>query len=257
MKQEIIIVKIGGNVIDDPRILEIVLQQFAEIRGPKIMIHGGGKIASDLSVKLGIEPKMVDGRRITDEESLKVVMMAYAGLVNKNIVVNLQAMGCNAIGLTGADANLIPAHKRIKGKIDYGFVGDFNPEDVNIAKLDYFLKGDLIPVFSALTHDRKGTMLNTNADTLAAGLAIALMGKYHSKLIYCFEKNGVLLDADDDKSLIRELTYLHYQQLKDDGVIHSGMIPKLDNGFSARSKGVKVLVKNALDLNKLAGTKLH
>ena len=256
MKQEVTIVKIGGNVIDDAATLEKVLREFSQISGPKVLVHGGGKIASELSVKLGIQPKMVEGRRITDEETLKVVMMAYGGLVNKSIVAQLQAVGCNALGLTGADANIIPAHKRENGEIDYGYVGDFNIGDINTSQLKFLIDGGLTPVFCALTHDQKGSMLNTNADTLASGLAISLAKHYQPKLVYCFEKQGVLLDSEDDATLIRELNYLHYQQLKDDGIIHNGMIPKLDNAFAARDKGVKVVIKHALELSRSAGTVL-
>lgn len=257
MQQEITIIKIGGNVIDDEAVLQQVLEEFANVRGPKLLVHGGGKIASELSLKLGIQPQMVQGRRITDKESLKVVMMTYAGLVNKDIVARLQAIGCNALGLTGADANIIPAHKRKTGETDYGYVGDFNAEDINAEQLKVFIEAGLTPVFCALTHDQHGSMLNTNADTLASGLAVSLAKHYRPRLIYCFEKQGVLLDSEDDATLIRELSYLHYQQLKDDGIIHNGMIPKLDNAFAARDKGVQVMIKHALDLNKRAGTVLE
>lgn len=256
MKPALTIVKVGGNVIDDPAILKSVLHEFALLDDPKILIHGGGKIASDLSVKLGIVPTMVEGRRITDEEALKIVTMTYAGLINKNIVAQLQSMGCNALGLTGADANVIPAHKRSGEGVDYGFVGDFDIKGINTDRLEFFLEGDLTPVFCALTHDQRGHLLNTNADTLASGLASSLSAKYTVNLIYCFEKPGVLLDAEDEKTVIDELDYLHYQQLKDDGIIHNGMVPKLDNAFSARRHGVTVTIKHALDLNKPSGTTL-
>ncbi|UII29869.1 acetylglutamate kinase [Fulvivirga ulvae] len=254
MKTKLTVIKIGGNVIDDAETLKHVLQEFSELNSPKILIHGGGKIASELSLKLGIQPKMIEGRRITDAETLKVVTMAYGGLVNKNIVAQLQAFGCDALGLTGADANVIPAQKRVNKEIDYGYVGDFEADSINVERLSFFLEGGLTPVFCALTHDKNGSLLNTNADTLAAGIATALSKKYDVKLIYCFEKPGVLLDADDDKTLIRELGYLHYQQLKDDGIIHTGMIPKLENAFAARRHGIDVGIKHALDLNKSAGT---
>lgn len=256
MKREITVVKIGGNVIDDPAMLEHVLKEFCELKGSKILIHGGGKIASDLSVKLGIKPNMVEGRRITDEETLKVVTMAYAGLINKNIVAQLQANDCNALGLTGADANIIPANKRKGKEIDYGFVGDVSAKDINLRQLSSFIEERIIPVFCALTHDQKGSLLNTNADTLASCIAISLSKQYQVNLIYCFEKPGVLLDSEDDKTLIRDLNYLHYQQLKDDHIIHDGMIPKLDNAFTARNYGVEVVIKSALELNKTAGTVL-
>lgn len=256
MKQELSVVKIGGNVIDNQEVLQVVLKEFSEIQTPKILIHGGGKIASDLSRKLGIQPNMVEGRRITDAETLKVVTMAYAGLINKDVVASLQSIGCNAIGLTGADANIIPAHKRVGADIDYGFVGDFNKKDINTSTLSSFIQNGLTPVFCALTHDQQGNLLNTNADTLASGVAMSMADVFQVSLTYCFEKPGVLLDSEDDKTLIRDLTYLHYQQLKDDGFIHDGMIPKLDNAFSAHHAGVKVIIKHALDLNQEAGTLL-
>ncbi|MEX2335915.1 MAG: acetylglutamate kinase [Fulvivirga sp.] len=256
MKQELNVVKIGGNVIDDPDMLKAVLQEFKKLEGFKVLVHGGGKIASDLSKKLGIKPNMIDGRRVTDEETLKVVTMAYAGLINKNIVAQLQALRCNVLGLTGADANLIPAHKREHEEIDYGYVGDFYVNDINSRQLSLFLEEGITPVFCAITHDQQGNLLNTNADTLASGIAMSLTEKYQVNLIYCFEKPGVLLDSEDDSTLIRDLNYLHYQQLKDDGFIHDGMIPKLDNAFSAADHGVAVIIKHALDLNKPAGTLL-
>ncbi|MBL6448060.1 acetylglutamate kinase [Fulvivirga sp. 29W222] len=254
MKTKLTVVKIGGNVIDDAETLKHVLQEFSQLDSPKVLIHGGGKIASELSLKMGLQPKMVDGRRITDADTLKVVTMTYGGLVNKNIVAQLQAFRCNAIGLTGADANVIPAQKRVTKEIDYGYVGDFEVDNIDVERLSFFIDGGLTPIFCALTHDQQGNLLNTNADTLASGIATTLAKFYETKLIYCFEKPGVLLDADDDNTLIRELGYLHYQQLKDDGIIHTGMIPKLDNAFAARRHGIEVGIKHALDLNKPAGT---
>ncbi|UII23654.1 acetylglutamate kinase [Fulvivirga ligni] len=256
MKPKLTIVKIGGNVIDDPEMLQTVLKEFGQLEGAKLLVHGGGKIASDISKRLKIPTQMVDGRRITDAATLEVVTMVYGGLVNKNVIAILQSYGTDAIGLTGADANTIPANKRPVNDIDYGFVGDIDTSHINTERLSYLIDGGLVPVFCALTHDNQGHLLNTNADTMASSLAIALSEGYDTELIYCFEKNGVLLDVEDDNTLIRELNYLHFQQLKDDGVIHQGMIPKLDNAFLAKRQGVNVTVKHALNLTSPLGTSL-
>ncbi|WP_187260701.1 acetylglutamate kinase [Pontibacter beigongshangensis] len=241
--QTLHIIKIGGNILDSPLKLESFLQDFATLPEPKLLIHGGGKIASIIGKKLGIEPNLVEGRRITDAETLKLVTMVYAGLVNKNVVAQLQSMGCNAIGLTGADANIIPATKRPVKQIDYGFVGDVaGPETINSLVLDTFLKSGITPVCAPLTHDGQGNLLNTNADTIASVLATALAGHYVVKLIYCFEKKGVLQNAEDDDSVIATIDKASYQQLKADGIVNQGMIPKLDNAFAALDQGVSAVV---------------
>lgn len=247
------IIKIGGNVIDHEEKLQAFLQDFAKLPGLKVLVHGGGKLASDLSRTLGIEPKLVDGRRITDEETLVVVTMVYAGLINKNIVARLQAHGTNALGLTGADANIIPATKRQAGAIDYGFAGDIDTDQLSGDTLARFLEQGLTPVVAPITHDQQGHLLNTNADTIASSLAVALSRHFAVQLVYCFEKAGVLLDVNDDASLIPHLTHPEYQRLKEQGVIAAGMIPKLDNAYAAIRSGVtSVRICHADDLKGFA-----
>lgn len=273
---KVYIIKIGGNVIDDEQQLFSFLSDFAAIKEFKILIHGGGKIATELGKQLGIEARMVEGRRITDGDTLKVVQMVYAGLINKNVVAQLQSRNCNAIGLTGADANIILAKKRSplssrRGvgtvpigtsggeAIDYGFVGDV--EKVNAEKLSALLNAGLFPVMAPLTHDGKGQMLNTNADTIAASVAAAM--PYDTTLIYCFEKPGVLKNVDDDNSIIEKMNFAEYEKYKSEGIISKGMIPKLDNAFEAIKQGVKsVIICHAKDLtnvirNGKVGTKLN
>jgi acetylglutamate kinase len=244
------VVKIGGNVIDNPENLKSFLSDFAALNGYKILIHGGGKIATKLSLDLGVKSKMIEGRRVTDGEALKVVTMVYAGLVNKNIVAALQNDQCNAIGLTGADGNFIRAKKRPVVKVyseekgsninvDYGFVGDLDDASVDSDALSKLLEAGFTPVFSAITHDGKGQLLNTNADTIASVLAVSMSGLYETSLIYCFEKAGVLLDVEDDSSLIKSIDPPYYHELKRQGIINEGMIPKLDNAFEAIEKGLK------------------
>ncbi|GGH07305.1 acetylglutamate kinase [Sphingobacterium alkalisoli] len=244
------IIKIGGNVIDDSDQLMIFLEKFAAIPGKKILVHGGGKIATRLASDLGLEAKMVDGRRITDEKMLDVVTMVYAGLTSKNIVATLQKYGCDALGLSGADANVIKAIKRPVKDIDYGFAGDILADSVNTLSIKKFLDAGFTPVFSAITHNGNGQLLNTNADTIASSLALALSELYETSLIYCFEKNGVLTDISDEDSVIESINVESFEKLKSQGVISEGMIPKLDNAFNAISKGVKnVYIGNALNLH--------
>ena len=240
--KELTILKIGGNILDNPSMLKSMLDSFASVKGNKILIHGGGKIANVLMKQLGIEPKMVDGRRITDEKTLEIVTQVYAGLINKGLVSQLQSRNCNALGLTGADANTIPAVKRPVKEVDYGFVGDIDTSLVNATKIQGLMELGLVPVFAPLTHDSKGSMLNTNADTIASSLAIALAKYYIVKLIYCFEKNGVLSNPDDESSVIDKITEKAFSDFKSQGVIHSGMIPKLDNAFAALKSGVSEIV---------------
>lgn len=237
--QQLNIIKIGGNVIDDEKQLKLFIADFSKIKGKKILVHGGGKIATETGKKLGIEAKMLDGRRITDADTLKVVIMVYAGLINKNIVAQLQAKKCNAIGLTGADGNLIPAKRRKVKDIDYGFVGDIAHRQLPIANYQLLIDNNFTPVFCALTHDGKGNLLNTNADTIASVLSVGLSKYYNVNLVYCFEKTGVLRDINNDGSLIENISSREYLKLKKENIISGGMIPKLDNSFDAISKGVK------------------
>jgi len=263
MTSNINIVKISGNIIDDENKLNQFLKDFAQLSGPKILIHGGGKIATEVAKGLGIEARMVDGRRITDAEMLKVVIMVYGGLVNKNIVAKLQAFDCNALGLTGADANIIPAQKRPVKAIDYGYVGDITPEKVQGNYLQIFLQNGLTPVIAPLTHDEAGHLLNTNADTIASAVAVALAKTYNTNLTYCFEKKGVLASIEDENSVIHQITEKTYEFLKQDGSIVQGMIPKLDNAFGAIAAGVKSVfichaddVLSILEKKEKAGTEL-
>jgi acetylglutamate kinase len=250
--QALHVIKIGGNVIDNSENLHRFLKDFAALDGYKILVHGGGKVATQLSGTLGIESKLVDGRRITDIETLRVVTMVYAGLINKNIVASLQAVNCNAIGLTGADGNFIKAKKRPVKTIDYGFVGDIDENSINPQNLASLMEAGFVPVFSALTHDGEGQLLNTNADTIASALAVALSKLYDTTLIYCFEKKGVLQDIDDEDSLIREIDPDRYEELKEKQIIAGGMLPKLDNAFTAIGCGVKaVIIGHADELGKL------
>ncbi len=238
--ENLYVIKIGGNVIDNSENLHYFLKDFSDLEGAKILIHGGGKIATELSHTLGIEPKMVDGRRITDVETLRIVTMVYAGLINKNIVAQLQRYEtCNAIGLTGADANLIKAKKRPVKDIDYGFVGDLDEDSVNTESLSAILDEGFVPVFSAITHDGEGQLLNTNADTIASSIAVAMTTVYNVSLIYCFEKKGVLQDVNDELSLIPEISSDKFESLKVENIIAGGMVPKLENAFKAIKKGVK------------------
>ena len=236
MKQKLSIIKIGGNVIENKEELSKFLEVFANLEGEKILVHGGGKLATQLAKKLGIEAKLIGGRRITDAENLEVITMTYAGLTNKNIVVQLQANNCNAIGLSGADGNAILAHKRLVTEIDYGFAGDV--DIVNSDMISKLLKADLTPVFCAMTHDGKGQLLNTNADTIAAELAIGMSERYETTLYYCFEKKGVLMDVENEDSVVQHLNLMKYQELLKDGIIADGMLPKLENCFYALSKHV-------------------
>jgi acetylglutamate kinase len=240
IKNQLIIIKIGGNVIDNEETLRSVLNDFTNIPYPKILVHGGGNRADRMCQALHIVPQKVEGRRITDAATLEVVTMVYAGLINKTLTAQLQALNCNAIGLTGADLNLIQAHKRVNGNIDYGFAGDI--DTIGIENIDNLLKLGFTPVFAPITHDKKGQLLNTNADTIAAQLAVNLCKTYQTTLIYCFDKPGVLLNPKDDNSVITEMNYQNYQYYKTNGSIAGGMIPKLDNAFAALKSGVARIV---------------
>lgn len=248
------VIKIGGNIIDDDLKLSSFLKEFASVQGKKILVHGGGKLATRMAEDLNIPQKLVDGRRITDAETLKIVTMVYAGYINKNIVAQLYAAGENAIGICGADGNAILAHKRISnsasGATDFGYVGDI--DRVNVPLFDDLLLGDFTIVVAPITHDAQGQLLNTNADTIAQEIAKALSAYYDVQLIYSFEKPGVLLDANDDASLIKTIHPVSYKELKESGAIFAGMIPKLDNAFSALNSGVKkVIIGKADQLSQL------
>jgi len=244
------VIKIGGNIIDDEKKLSSFLQSFAAIEDKKILVHGGGKLATKLAEKMGVEQKLIDGRRITDAETLKIVTMVYAGYVNKNIVAQLQSFNCNALGLSGVDGDIILAHKRKHPVIDYGFVGDV--DSINTPLLKNLLDQNLALVFAPITHDQGGQLLNTNADTVAQEIAKAMSNEYQVQLIYSFEKTGVLLDADDESTVISNINSGHYKELKAKEKIFAGMIPKLDNAFAALKSGVsKVIIGKAEELDKL------
>ena len=283
------VVKIGGNVVDNPELLREFVRDFAAMPGMKVLVHGGGVMASQMQKEMGMVPKMVEGRRVTDEEALKVVTMVYAGWCNKNIVALLQAEGCNAIGLSGADGNAIKAMKRppvhvesLGEMVDYGFVGDVTAESVNAGFIYSLLEKGIVPVFNAINHDGQGNLLNTNADTIASSVAIAMANyRYRSprevcsrceecthcsddgrlthetELIYCFEKDGVLYDKDDDSSVIPEIDRTRFASLKAEGRVADGMIPKLSNSFKAIDSGVaRVVIKHARNLSGPVGTTL-
>ena len=283
------VVKIGGNVVDNPELLREFVKDFAAMPGMKVLIHGGGVMASQMQKSMGMTPIMVEGRRVTDEETLKVVTMVYAGWCNKNIVALLQGAGCNAIGLCGADGNVIKASKRppvfvesLGEDVDYGYVGDVKAESVNSAFIYSLLEKGIVPVFNAINHDGEGNLLNTNADTIASSVAMSLAGyKYRSRrdvcsacedcihcsddgrltheveLIYCFEKDGVLYDKDDDSSVIPEIDREKFAALKAEGRVADGMIPKLSNSFKAIDNGVaRVIIKHARNVLNDKGTTL-
>ncbi len=236
MKERLTIVKVGGAIVEDEQSLSLLIGNFSAIEGRKILVHGGGRRATAVASKLGIESRMVNGRRITDKDMLRVAMMVYGGLVNKDIVARLQAGGTDAIGLTGADMDCIRSHKRPVKDIDYGFVGDV--ERVDGDKLRKLIEAGLTPVMAPLTHDGHGTMLNTNADTIASETAKALAGLYDVTLIFCFEKKGVLANPDNDDSVIPVITPSDFKRLTADGTISGGMLPKLENAFGAINAGV-------------------
>ncbi|UEG48651.1 acetylglutamate kinase [Ferruginibacter lapsinanis] len=248
---KVFVIKIGGNVIDKESALDSFLKTFAAVEGKKILIHGGGKIATKIGEQLGIKSNYVNGRRITDADTIDLVTMVYGGLVNKKVVAKLQSLNCNAIGLTGADANIIPAVKRpiTKDGIDFGFVGDVDNKQLAIGNLQLLLDAGLMPIIAPLTHDGKGQMLNTNADTVASSLAVALSKSYDVRLVYCFEKKGVLENVEDENSVITLITKDIYQQLLNENKLFDGILPKIDNAFDAINSGVKeVLIGDANDL---------
>ncbi|MCC3160028.1 acetylglutamate kinase [Hymenobacter sp. 15J16-1T3B] len=250
MKDILKVFKIGGGVLDDEAQLRAFVREFSQVLGRTILVHGGGKGASQMLQALGIEPQMVQGRRITDAATLDVVTMFYAGKTNKQLVALLQAAGTNALGLSGADGNVIRAVKRPVKDIDYGFVGDLPADSVDAGLLGTLLEAGLTPVLCAITHDGQGQLLNTNADTIASTVARALAPAYEVELHFCFEKNGVLTDINDEQSVIPKIEPAQYERLKTEGVIAAGMIPKLDNAFAALAAGVeKVVIEHALNIN--------
>ncbi|MEA4976088.1 MAG: acetylglutamate kinase [Paludibacter sp.] len=253
MMKKLTLIKVGGKIVEEPTSLKQLLTDFAKIEGHKVLVHGGGRSATAMATRLGIESKMVNGRRITDEETLKVVTMVYGGLVNKQIVAGLQALGVNALGLTGADLNYMRSEKRPVKDVDYGFVGDV--KEVNASILADLIAKGVVPVLAPLTHDKSGNLLNTNADTIAGEAAKALSAYFDVTLIYCFEKKGVLKDENDDDSVISELTPALFESYVQSGVIQGGMIPKLENAFEALQAGVKKVVITRADLiDKEGGT---
>ncbi len=257
--QSLTVIKIGGNIVDDESALNAFLDIYARIEGPKVLVHGGGKLATRMAAQLGIETQMVNGRRITDEAMLPIAVMVYAGLINKQITAQLQARGCDAMGISGADAKLIQSHKRPTEPIDYGYVGDFEASDVNVVRLQQLLEIGISPVFSAITADKEGQLLNTNADTIASYIAVALATKYKVALVYCFERKGVLQDINDENSVINTINQENFTQLKQQGVIADGMLPKIENALAAVNQGVdKVCIKKAEDLLDIkAGTTIQ
>lgn len=247
--EKLSIIKIGGNIIEDETSLDAFLKLFSTVAGKKILVHGGGKRATHIASKLGIESKMVNGRRITDAETLEVITMVYGGLVNKNVVAKLQALNIDAIGLTGADINSITSEKRPVKDVDFGFVGDV--QKIAHHSIDKLIKADFTPIFCAITHDGNGQLLNTNADTIASTIAVGMSKIYETSIYYCFELNGVLRDFNDKNSVVKLINSTTYQQLLDDKIITDGMIPKLDNCFDALHNGVsKVHIGNTSMLTK-------
>ena len=256
-KESIRVVKIGGNVVDNPKALASFLADFQKLEGKKVLVHGGGVMASKMAIDLGVKTTMIQGRRVTDSETLKLVTMVYAGWINKSIVALLQKNGCNAIGLSGVDANIIPAMRRSPVPVDFGFVGDPTPSKVNAGFISDLLDKDIVPVFCAITHDEEGSLLNTNADTIAYTLSVALSTKYQTSLYYCFEKEGVLRNIDDPNSIILSMTKLEYETYLKQDIIAGGMIPKLYNSFNAIDEGVsEVLIMHANNLLTQKGTRL-
>ena len=249
------LVKVGGKIVEDSETLKQLLSDFSKIEGHKVLVHGGGRSATAIAAKLGIESQMVNGRRITDEETLKVVTMVYGGLVNKQIVAGLQSIGVNALGLTGADLNYMRSEKRPVKDVDYGFVGDV--KEVNADILADLIARGVVPVLAPLTHDNAGNMLNTNADTIAGEAAKALAKHFEVTLMFCFEKKGVLMSETDDESVIPEITPALFEKYVADGIISGGMIPKLENSFEAINAGVKQVVITRADLiHTKGGTKI-
>ncbi len=243
--EKLTLIKVGGKIVEEQATLSRLLASFAAIPGRKVLVHGGGRSATAMASRLGIESRMVGGRRITDKAMLEVVTMVYAGLVNKNIVAGLQALGVNALGMTGADMNILLSDKRPVGEVDYGYVGDVRRVDA--AALSALIEMGVVPVIAPLTHDGQGSMLNTNADTMAGETAKALASRYEVSLVYCFEKRGVLRDENDDNSVIAEMTRQQFETYRAEGVVQGGMIPKLENAFDAIRHGVREVIITRAD----------
>ncbi len=261
--QQLHIIKIGGNVIDFPEKLSSFLNDFSAIEGYKILIHGGGKLATDLAKKLDISQEMVNGRRVTDAETLDVVTMVYAGLINKKIVAQLQKNGGNYVGVSGADFNLIKTKKREVKDVDFGFVGDIFDESINKNQIESLIKSETTPVFCAITHDGNGQLLNTNADTLASSIAVAMSKIFKTSLYFCFEEKGVLQSWEDKDSVISEINFEKFEDLKNQEIISKGMIPKLENALSAIENGVENVfilqetnILQTINENKTNGTRV-
>ena len=263
MKETLNIIKVGGGVVENQMSLDSLLNQFASMQGRKVLVHGGGRLATSMAASLGIESQMIGGRRITDEKMLEVVTMVYGGLVNKNIVAGLQAKGLKAIGLTGADGDIIRSHKRplkrvkmddgTEQMVDFGFVGDVDKVDAKL--LSELIEGGSVPVIAPLTHDGEGHILNTNADTIASSVACALAENYEVTLTFCFEKAGVLRDADDESSVIPSINEEQFKKFIDEGIVSGGMIPKLENAFDALHRGVRqVVITQADNIDGSRGT---
>lgn len=254
--EKLTLIKVGGKIVEEPDTLQQLLRDFSSIEGHKVLVHGGGRSATKIASQLGIESQMVNGRRITDAEMLKVVTMVYGGLVNKNIVAGLQALQVNALGLTGADMNIMRSDKRPVKDVDYGFVGDV--KEVNADVLASLIQQGIVPVLAPLTHDKQGHMLNTNADTIAGEAAKALAKYFDVTLMFCFEKKGVLLNENDDESVIPEIDRTSFLKYVAEGIIQGGMIPKLENAFQAIDAGVKeVIITQASEIHKHTGTRVH
>ena len=254
--EKLTLIKVGGKIVEEPDTLQQLLRDFSSIESHKVLVHGGGRSATKIASQLGIESQMVNGRRITDAEMLKVVTMVYGGLVNKNIVAGLQSLQVNALGLTGADMNIMRSDKRPVKDVDYGFVGDV--KEVNADVLASLIQQGIVPVLAPLTHDKQGHMLNTNADTIAGEAAKALAKYFDVTLMFCFEKKGVLLNEDNDESVIPEIDRASFQKYVAEGIIQGGMIPKLENAFQAIDAGVKeVIITQASEIHKHTGTRVH
>lgn len=253
--EKLTLIKVGGKIVEEEATLAQLLHDFSAIEGYKVLVHGGGRSATKVAAQLGIESRMVNGRRITDAETLKVVTMVYGGLVNKTIVARLQAAGVNALGLTGADMNLMRSDKRPVKEVDYGFVGDV--KEVNAGLLASLIRQGIVPVLAPLTHDKQGNLLNTNADTIAGEAAKALARHFEVTLVFCFEKKGVLRDENDDESVIPEIDRTAFERYTAEGIIQGGMIPKLENSFEAIDAGVKeVIITQASEIGQGRGTRV-
>ncbi|MBQ8423251.1 MAG: acetylglutamate kinase [Coprobacter sp.] len=252
--EKLTLIKVGGKIVEEPDTLQALLRDFAAVGGHKLLVHGGGRSATKVAEQLGIESRMVDGRRITDADTLRVVTMVYGGLVNKNIVAGLQALGVDALGMTGADMNILRSDKRPVRAVDYGYVGDV--KEARGDALALLVRDGIVPVLAPLTHDGKGQLLNTNADTIAGEAAKALAPYFDVTLVYCFEKKGVLQDENDDDSVIPEINRAKFEALVADGTVQGGMIPKLENAFSAIDAGVKAVVITRADSLASGGTRI-